>query len=214
VPGATRPFFIPVVHSLLWAMGYVAAPKLSSRGGEAQDTWQRAHLGREARSGAEEHVAAPELSSREAEPGAMGHMAEPEPTSAGRQGPELRNMWRHRSSTQQGDEARGHKPCGSTGAHLSKEVRSGAAGHMVAPEPTSAGRCGPKLQLAWQRVDAHSAPCLRACMRGYPVFRVPIEALGPTSGDAVNSQVEPIFRRRARLSYNFTRQSTARPSSI
>jgi hypothetical protein len=31
---------------------------------------------------------------------------------------------------------------------------------VVAPEPTSAGRCGPKLQLTWQRVDAHLAPCL------------------------------------------------------
>jgi hypothetical protein len=34
VPGAVRPFFIPVVHSPLGAVGYVAAPELSSRGGE------------------------------------------------------------------------------------------------------------------------------------------------------------------------------------
>jgi hypothetical protein len=40
VPGAVRPFFIPVVHSLLGVMGYVAAPELSSRGGEAGVTWQ------------------------------------------------------------------------------------------------------------------------------------------------------------------------------
>jgi hypothetical protein len=33
-------------------------------------------------------------------------------------------------------------------------------GHVVAPEPTSAGRCGPKVQLMWQHVDAHTAPCL------------------------------------------------------
>jgi hypothetical protein len=39
VPGAVRLFFIPVVHSLLGAMGYVAAPELSSRGGEAGATW-------------------------------------------------------------------------------------------------------------------------------------------------------------------------------
>jgi hypothetical protein len=77
----------------------------------------------------------------------MGHVAAPEPTSAVRRGPELRNMWRRRSSTQQGGEARGHGPHGSTRAHLSKEVRSGAAGHVVAPDPTFAGRCGPKLQL-------------------------------------------------------------------
>jgi hypothetical protein len=83
---------------------------------------------------------------REAEPGAMGHVAVPEPTLVGRRGPELRNTWQHRSSTQQGGE--GHGTRGSIGAHLSKEVRSGAAGHVVAPEPTSVGRCGPKLQLA------------------------------------------------------------------
>jgi hypothetical protein len=78
----------------------------------------------------------------------MGHVAASEPTSAGRRGPELRNTWQRWSSTQQGGEARGHVTRGSTGAHLSKEVRSGATGHGVAPEPTSVGRCGPKLQLA------------------------------------------------------------------
>jgi hypothetical protein len=41
VPGAARPFFIPVVHSPLGAVGYVAAPELSSRGGETGATWQR-----------------------------------------------------------------------------------------------------------------------------------------------------------------------------
>jgi hypothetical protein len=35
VPGAVRPFFIPMVHSPLGAVGYVAAPELSYRGGEA-----------------------------------------------------------------------------------------------------------------------------------------------------------------------------------
>jgi hypothetical protein len=38
VPGAARPFFIPVVHSPLGAVGYVAAPELSFRGGEASAT--------------------------------------------------------------------------------------------------------------------------------------------------------------------------------
>jgi hypothetical protein len=75
--------------------------------------------------------------------------------------PELRNAWWRRSSTQQGDEAQSHGPCGSTGAHLSKEVRPRAAGHVVAPEPTSTGRCGPKLHLARQRVDACPAPWLK-----------------------------------------------------
>jgi hypothetical protein len=96
----------------------------------------------------------------EAEPGAMGHVIAPEPTSIGRRGPELRNTWQRRSSTQQGGEARGHVTRGSTGAHLSKEVRSGAVGHVVAPEPTSTERYGLKLQLAWKRVYARPAPCL------------------------------------------------------
>jgi hypothetical protein len=38
MPGATRSFFIPVVHSPLGVVGYVAAPELSSRGGEAGAT--------------------------------------------------------------------------------------------------------------------------------------------------------------------------------
>jgi hypothetical protein len=91
---AARPFFIPVVHSPLGVVGYVAAP---------------------------------------------------EPSSVGRRGPELRNTWQRRSSTQQGGEAWGHMTRGSTGAHLSKEVKSGAVGHVAAPEPTSVGTCGPKL---------------------------------------------------------------------
>jgi hypothetical protein len=40
VSGAARTFFIPVVHSPLGAVGYVTAPELSSRGGEAGATWQ------------------------------------------------------------------------------------------------------------------------------------------------------------------------------
>jgi hypothetical protein len=41
VPRAARPFFIPVVQSPLRAVGYVAAPELSSRGGEGGAMWQR-----------------------------------------------------------------------------------------------------------------------------------------------------------------------------
>jgi hypothetical protein len=37
---AARPFFIPVVHSALGVVRYVAAPELSSRGGEAGATLQ------------------------------------------------------------------------------------------------------------------------------------------------------------------------------
>jgi hypothetical protein len=41
VTGVVRPFFIPMVHSPLGVVGYVAASELSSRGGEAGATWQR-----------------------------------------------------------------------------------------------------------------------------------------------------------------------------
>jgi hypothetical protein len=79
VTGTDRSFFILVVHSRLGAVGYVVVPKLSSRGGRARSyetrDITRAHLVREAKSGAEGHVAAPEL------------------TLSERQGPELRDMW-------------------------------------------------------------------------------------------------------------------------
>jgi hypothetical protein len=82
VPEAVRSFFIPVVHSLLGAVGYVVAPKLFNsarrRGPGPQDTWQhRTPLGRKARSGAAGHVEVPEL------------------TSIGRRGPELQGTWQH-----------------------------------------------------------------------------------------------------------------------
>jgi hypothetical protein len=92
---------------------HVTVPELSSWGGRARSHVTRgsarAHLGREARSGAEERV------------------TELKFNSVRRRGP---------------------GPRASTGAHLSKEVRSGATGHVAAPEPTSIGRCDPKLQLA------------------------------------------------------------------
>jgi hypothetical protein len=79
------------------------------------------------------------------DPRAMGHVAAPELTLSGRQGLELRDMWQHRSSHYQGGKVRSRGTRGSTGAHLNKEARSGAAGHVSAPKPTSAGRCGLKL---------------------------------------------------------------------
>jgi hypothetical protein len=124
VLGVARPFFIPVVHSPLGAVGYVAASELSSR---------------EVRSGPH---------------GSTGALL------SGRQSPEPWDTWQRRSSPRQGGEVRSYGPRGSTGAYLSKEVRSGAAGHMAALKPTSAGRCGPPLQLTWQCVDARPTPCL------------------------------------------------------
>jgi hypothetical protein len=76
------------------------------------------------------HVAAPELSLGEAEPGAMGHMAMPEPTSEGRRGLKLRDMWQRQSSPMQEGEVRNHE-------------------HVAAPEPTSVGRRGLTLRDTW-----------------------------------------------------------------
>jgi hypothetical protein len=119
-----------------------------------------AHLGREARSGAEEHMAALERSSRggrtqshgtygsagahlgrEARFGVEERLAAQELNSARTRGPGPRATWQHRRSPQQGGEVRGRRTHGAS-------------------EPTSVGRCGPKLQLVWQRVKARSAPCL------------------------------------------------------
>jgi hypothetical protein len=51
-------------------------------------------------------------------------------------------------------------------------------------------------------------------MRRYPVFRVPTETPGPTSGEVVNPQVGPIFRRPLGYLDLFTRQSTAGPREV
>jgi hypothetical protein len=44
-----------------------------------------------------------------------------------------------------------HGTWGSVGAHLSKEARSGAEGHVTAPELTSVRRQGPGPQDMWRR---------------------------------------------------------------
>jgi hypothetical protein len=41
VAGAARPFFIPMVHNPLGAMGCMTASELFSKGGEVGATWQR-----------------------------------------------------------------------------------------------------------------------------------------------------------------------------
>jgi hypothetical protein len=126
VPGAARPFFIPVVHGPLGVVEYVAASEPTSagrRGPELRNTWQRRSS-----------------PLREVELRAMGHVAASEPTSTERRGPKLRNTWQHRSSTQHGGEVRGHGTHGCTGAHLGRKAMSGAIGHVTAPELTSARR--------------------------------------------------------------------------
>jgi hypothetical protein len=109
-----------------------------------------AHLGREARSGAEKHVAAPELSpqggrarshgtrgsarahlDREARPGAEERVAAPELNLARRRGPRPRATWQHHSSPQQ-DEVRGRGTRGGTGVHLCRKVWSEATACVAA----------------------------------------------------------------------------------
>jgi hypothetical protein len=86
----------------------VVAPELPSQEGRAPSRGTRgsteAHLVKEVRSGAEEYVAAPEL------------------TSARRQDPELKDTWRRQSSPQHEDKVRGRETRDSVGAYLYREV--------------------------------------------------------------------------------------------
>jgi hypothetical protein len=69
-------------------------------------------------------------------------------------------MWQHRSPPGQIGEVRGHGTRGSVGARLDRELRSGAVGCVIAPEPITTGRLGSRLQDTWQHVHARPAPCL------------------------------------------------------
>jgi hypothetical protein len=110
-----------------------------------------AHLGREARYRAEEHVAAPKLSSqggrarshgtrgstgahldREARFGAEEHVTAPELNSVRRRGPGPWATWQHQSSSQQGGEVRGRGTRGGSRAHLCREVWSEATAYVAA----------------------------------------------------------------------------------
>jgi hypothetical protein len=53
--------------------------------------------------------------------------------------------------------------CG-TGAHLSREVRSGATGHVTAPEPTSAKKQGLE---PWNMRQCWSSPYPRSKVRSH-----------------------------------------------
>jgi hypothetical protein len=78
-----------------------------------------AHLGREARSGAEEHMAAPEFN------------------SARRQGPRPCDTWQHRSSPQQGGKVRDRVTHDGSRVHLCREMWSEATVYMTACGCTS-----------------------------------------------------------------------------
>jgi hypothetical protein len=115
-----------------------------------------AHLDREVRSRAEEHVATSKLSSqgdkgrshethdsvgahlsREARSRVEEHVVAPGLNSARRQCPEPRDTWQHRRSPQQGGEVRGRRTRGGSGAHLYTEVWYEATACVVARECTS-----------------------------------------------------------------------------
>jgi hypothetical protein len=131
------------------AVGHVATPEPSQSGRQApelRDMWQRRSppkQGRGIRSrGARGSAGA--LLSKEGS-GAAGHVATPDPSRAGRQGPELRGTWLHRSPPEQGGGVRSRGARGSTGTLPSREAGSGVAGHVAALEPSRAGRRDPEL---------------------------------------------------------------------
>jgi hypothetical protein len=66
----------------------------------------------------------------------MGCMSAPEPSGVERQDLKPCDMWRHRSPPPRYGKVQSYETRGSARAHLSREVRSGAMGHAVVPEPT------------------------------------------------------------------------------
>jgi hypothetical protein len=147
--GQLKPFFIPMVHSPSGAVGHLAAPELPSQEGRAPRRGTRGSTG------------APLSGRQSPEPwDTWQHRSSPRR----RQGPELRDMWQRRSSPQQGSEVRGRGTCGGAGAHLCREVRSGAEGHVAVPELTSARRRGPGPRDTWRR---RSPPLQGGVIRSY-----------------------------------------------
>jgi hypothetical protein len=150
VPRAAKPFFIPVVHTPSGAVGHMATPVLPSQEGRARSRGTRgstgAHLSKEVRSRAEGRLAVPELA------------------SAKRRGPGSWDTWQRQSSPQQGGEIRDRGTRDSTGAHLIKEARSRAEGHVAAPELTSARRRGSGPRDTWWR---WSPPLQGGIVRSY-----------------------------------------------
>jgi hypothetical protein len=84
------------------------------------------------------------LPSREVGSGAAAHVAALE-HSAGRWGPEVLYTRRRQSPVEQGGWVWSCRTHGSPGALLGWEAGSGAAGHMVVPEPSSTGKWGPEV---------------------------------------------------------------------
>jgi hypothetical protein len=100
--------------------------------------------------GAMGHMTTPELPSQEGRAPSHGACGSTGVPLLGRQSPEPWGTWWHWSSPQQGGEVWGRGTRGSTRAHLSKEVRFRAEGHVAAPELTSVRRRGPGLWGTWR----------------------------------------------------------------
>jgi hypothetical protein len=115
MPRVAKPFFILAIHSPPGAVGHMAASKAWSRGTHGSTG---AYLIKEARSEAEGHVTAPEL------------------TSARRRGSGPRDTWQCQSSPQHGGEVRGRGTHGGVGAYLCREVWSEVTAYVVACECT------------------------------------------------------------------------------
>jgi hypothetical protein len=62
----------------------------------------------------------------------MEHVVALEPSLAGRRDPEPWGTWQPQSPPRLGGRVRCCRTRGSAGAHLSREVRSGAIGHLTA----------------------------------------------------------------------------------
>jgi hypothetical protein len=146
-----RPFFMFEARGPQGIAGHVTALEPTSawrQGLEPEDTRQRRstlQLRGEVRSHGTRDSIGVHLS-QQARSRARGHMAPLEPTSAGRRRLEPWDTWQRRSPPQLGGEVQSQMTCGSTRAHLSWEVRSGAIGHATALKPTSAKRPGPELR--------------------------------------------------------------------
>jgi hypothetical protein len=104
VPRTAKPFFIPVVHSLLRAVGHMVAPELLSQKAIAPSHRTRGsirtHLIKEERTGAEGHMVAPEL------------------TSTRRRGPEPQDTWWRGSPPLHGGVVRRYNLRGNAWMHV------------------------------------------------------------------------------------------------
>jgi hypothetical protein len=120
------------------------------------------------------HVSVGPLLSGEAGLSAEGRMAATDPSWMMRQGPEPLGMWQRQNPPKR---------------------RGGvwSLGHMAVPEPSLRREEGSCATVARGSEWTHTLPlsCPKACMQGYPVYRISTVAPGPTLEEAVNPQVGP-----------------------